>query len=73
VARSDGRAVARAVAVGEPVRLAVAEGGTLEIAGREAPLVPEGRVAAATGLAEGVPVPLRRVAVLTPVAPGFSL
>jgi hypothetical protein len=87
VARSDGRAVAPAA--GEPARLVVAgcrvavgvlvaegsrlaAGGTREIAGRAPSLVAEGREAAATGVAEGVAV-VRRVAVLTLVAPGFSL
>jgi hypothetical protein len=87
VARSDGRAVAPAA--GEPVRLVVAgcrvaegalvadvprsaAGGTREIAGRAPSLVVEGREAAATGVAVGV-AEVRRVAVLTLVAPGFSL
>lgn len=86
VARSDGRAVApagdplRLVAAGclvaEGVLVAagslLAAGGTREITGRTPPLVAEGRVAAATGVAEGVAL-VRRVAVLVLVAPGFSL
>lgn len=56
----------------------LADGGVRFIAGRGLAwavprLVAVGRVAAATGVAEGAPAPDRRVAVLTPELPGFSL